>query len=215
MPLRADPWVANNSPIDAAKLHALGVVSYHWNRCERALFWVFASVADLPPEQCWALAYDLGDLAIHDRIDALMRLKKLHTKNIEEVSHVLKVYDICRQNRNQLTHFHPVRTGVNAIELMRTSKKARSMDPDRFSESLGDIRRVAEDLQSLEGQLWLIDALFDGCQSHEPMPWPPKSPLPALLYVPPQTVPPKPPRQPRPSAASRRKAALAQKKSGS
>jgi len=124
-----DAWIEANSPIEANKLHALGVINYHWNRCERALFWVFACIIDLPPEECWALSYDLGDLAIYERISAFMTLKKVHPENIEAVTHTLKVYDICRQNRNQLTHFHVVRTGVNAIELMRTSKKPNSMDP--------------------------------------------------------------------------------------
>jgi hypothetical protein len=71
MILNNDQWVAANSPIHAERLHALGAVIVHWNDCEKELLLLFGEVLGLPLEQLWAIAYDLGQVAISTKIEAL------------------------------------------------------------------------------------------------------------------------------------------------
>ena len=60
MTLNSDQWVATNSPIDAQRLHALGVVIVYWNNCEKELFVLLGEVLGLPLKELWVIAHDLG-----------------------------------------------------------------------------------------------------------------------------------------------------------
>jgi hypothetical protein len=206
--LGKDEWISNHYPSIAHKLHALGVVSLEWNRCEAGLFWLFSDVVSLPRLECWVLAYELGDIAISERIKALMKFKKYPLELIASVENVLEVYEICRRNRNQLTHFH-VLEYRDDLALMRISKKVDSPELAQFANTLEDIRRVADEVKWLGVRLWVATIMLEEYRqkkTHGPLP--PILLLPELLWKPPQQAPTGPPRPPRSSSASRRKAAL-------
>jgi hypothetical protein len=201
-------WMADNSPIAAEKLHALGLVTFNWNRCEKSTFWLFSTIIGLPEELCWALTHEMGDITTCETIGALMKLKNFHPKAIETIGNALEVHNICRQNRNQLTHFEVHSLGINDLRLMRKSKKPDAMRPYHFSAELDDLRRVAGEIDQLDNRLWILTVIMESHDPTKPAPWPAKLPVPTLLWTPPPQSPAKqkPPLQP--SRASRRKEAL-------
>jgi hypothetical protein len=189
MILNNDQWVAANSPIDAEKLHALGAVIVYWNECEKELLILFGEVLGLPLDQLWAIAYDLGQVAISTKIEALARAKEFSFEFQSAIKNTLAVYDICRQNRNQLVHFWFF-SGVSGDgQLYRKSKKADYSPPAQFKNDLADIRRVAEDIKALARQMAQLEAAINQTGRAMPnLPLPNELPLPALLYSPsPQT----------------------------
>ena len=190
-----DPWfqfVAGRShSIDHLMLHAIGVIAHHWNAAERGLFHLFCAVSRIPSDEtCWALVHDLGDLALSTRIKTIMRINKFHDETISLVENCIHVYDHCRQNRNSVCHAWTVGAFSNH-GLARRSKKPDEMDPIPFPATLTDLRRVADDILSLDVRLWemalmiseLDPTLSDpGKRVH--FPWLDKLPLPELLWKP-------------------------------
>jgi hypothetical protein len=186
MILNNDQWVAANSPIDAERLHALGTVIVYWNDCEKELLILFGEVLGLPLEQVWAIAYDLGQVAISTKIKTLARAKKFSIQLQSAITNTLAVYEICRQNRNQLVHFWFF-SGVSGDgQLYRKSKKADYSPPEQFKNDLADIRRVAEDIKALAHHMAQLEAAINQTGRAAPnSPLPDELPLPALLYSPP------------------------------
>jgi hypothetical protein len=195
-----DEWVTAHSPIIAQKLHALGVVTLEWNKCEAALVWLFNLVVGLPAQECWALFYDLGDIAISERLKVLIKIKKFHPDTIAILENVLKFYEQCRINRNQLTHFQVVRY-PDDILLVRKSKKADTPQHDYFPNELSDVRRVADEIITLGTRLWILAAFLEDYGPMKLAPWPHKLTPPKLLWSPPQNKQPKRPPRPRSSPA--------------
>src|SRR4051812_24749014 len=97
--LSDDPWIQSNSPLSPDKLHAIGVIAFRWNQCEYALLTLFADVVGLPGRDVWALAHDLGDISICERIRTLTDFRAYNEWGKELISNYLEFYDKCRQNR--------------------------------------------------------------------------------------------------------------------
>jgi hypothetical protein len=182
MTLNSDQWVATNSPIDAQRLHALGAVIVHWNDCERELFILFGEMLGLPLKEVWAIAHDLGNIAMCTKIKALARAKNFPSAFQSAIENTLKVYDICLQNRNQLVHFWT--SGLSGDrQLYRKSKKAGYATPELFKSDLADIRRVVEDIKVLAYHMSKLEAAINTTGRAPPnSPLPSKLALPALLY---------------------------------
>ncbi len=50
MSLADDAWIEKFSPIEAKKLHALGVITFMWNACEYKLFELFHLTFGITPQ---------------------------------------------------------------------------------------------------------------------------------------------------------------------
>jgi hypothetical protein len=145
-----DTWLGLHSPISAKKLHALGYMTYMWNACEHQLFTLFCVVMDISEKDGWALAYDLGNIAIMTRIKVISSVRYKHQASILElIQNCLEVYEVCRQNRNQLTHFTVAGYLSDEPNLFRKSRNAETMEPLPFPDKLSDLRRVANDIRRL------------------------------------------------------------------
>jgi hypothetical protein len=200
MALSIDRWISTHSPIEPERLHALGVVTLYWNECEYELFLIFGEVLALPLPQLWALAHDLGDIAISTRIMALARAKKFDEAALSALENALAVYDVCRRNRNQLTHFWAMGGIAGGRTLYHRSKKPDDYFPDLFDSKLEDIRRVAEEIMALRDHLFQLEGAINGIGRKAPgAPWPSKLPVPKLLYEPPPPIPTKPKHRPQSS----------------
>ena len=209
--LDSDEWIKEHSSIGAEKLHALGCVTVWWNSCEIHLFNLFAAVLGLYsiPNRptAWTLAHDLGDVALATRIKTLPP-KFFEGWPIEVIENALAVYDVCRQNRNQLTHFMPLYEWYgeeHKVSLRRRSKKPGSLELSPFADDIEDLRRVAIEIHELSRNLTGLWDQLATIQSrgvlHPQPPWLQKLPLPELLW---KSAPPtrtKPPRPRRPSRA--------------
>jgi hypothetical protein len=208
MPLSDDPWIAEHSYIDPERLHALGMITLWWNLCERNLFFLFCNVMGCSPRIGWLLAHDLGDLQISMRIREMLKLRP-HSADVDELlQNVLKVYDVCRQNRNSLTHFTPNISSADPTEIKSATfvrMKGPSPEPSPLPSALTDIRQVAIEVHYLASYLWRIHKALSARSKGQQAGLPPLVAVPDLLWKPhPQTAP-KPKRPQRPSPASRRK----------
>jgi hypothetical protein len=200
MTLNSDQWVAANSPLDAERLHALGAVILYWNDCEKELFILFGEVLGLPLQELWVIAHDLGDVAIFTKIEALARAKNFSSAFQSAIKNTLAVYNICRQNRNQLVHFWV--SGLSHdrqwYRMHRKRKKADYTGPQPFKSDLADIRRVADDIKTLASHMSALEAAINATGRAAPnSPLPNKLALPALLYSPPPQVPTTPKQKPK------------------
>jgi hypothetical protein len=182
MDLSDDPWIwLSSRHFPAEKLHAIGVVSFRWNNCEFWLLLLLCSISKIPRREIWAMAHDLGDLAICTRIETFMVFRGYKDHGRALIENVLEVYDICRKNRNSIVHAW-VRASGPDPSLARKSRKPDNSEPSPFPSSLADIRRVADDIEDLGNRLWLMCCLIDDGQLAKPVASPEKVPLPELLW---------------------------------
>ena len=216
-PLSRDPWIRTNSDLAPQKLHALGVIIFRWNLSENKLFVLFADLLRCPIEEAHVLAHELGDVALMTRIKVLAyRRIKNDEQLLDAIANASQVYDVCRQNRNQLTHF-----GITLVpkdetpraHMLGLARKTKSPEYQKnipFPDRVKDLRRVARDIRRLNAQLEKI-------YHHIRAKWNPgaatelsrsllsKLPLPELLWKPHPLVPTKPAPPPKSSRASRHK----------
>jgi hypothetical protein len=119
----SDEWIATHTYLAPEKLHALGVITVLWNACETHLLVLFMMVAQLQPHTAWIIAHDLGDASLSERIRELAKARNeagsLAEDAILAINRLLKVYDVCRQNRNALTHLR-----WKSMEMVRESSFA-------------------------------------------------------------------------------------------
>jgi hypothetical protein len=210
--LARDEWLVRKSPLHPAKLHALGVVTFAWNTCELHLFFLFCVVTNLDTAMGRIIAHDMGDVAIVDRIREIIGTTFINatghvftSEESEIIENVLKVYDLCRQNRNTLTHFQVETLGG---ELLLARIRGPKWTSHVIPNDLKDFRRVADEIWDLS--LWIrqVWRAMASRRNGVMLPLPEKQPLPDLLWKPPQTTPTKRKRPPQPSRASRRRDAL-------
>lgn len=208
MPLSDDPWIAQNSIIDPERLHALGVITLWWNQCERNLFFLFCHAFGVSTKVGWIIAHDLGDISLSEKITEKLKLHPPAPDVAELFKTALKIYDICRQNRNTLTHFtgqSPPDDPRNLEKVFFVRMKGPSGKPVPIPSTIEDIRRVAFEIKTFGVYLWKIHKALTARARGEIAPLPPLIALPELLWKPPLQTPPKQKRPRRPSPASRRK----------
>jgi hypothetical protein len=185
MPFIDDPWIEKNSIIDPERLHALGVVTVFWNHSERMLFFLFCFVCKFTPKFGWVIAHDMGAISLIERITELLKIRPLANDEQELLVNALKIYEICRQNRNLLTHFTVNRSKEADDEFVFLRTKGPSAAPKQFPSSLEDIRRVAFEIQTFSVYLHKIWKALIHREVDKSTPLPPIIALPELLWKPP------------------------------
>lgn len=195
MTLTADPWVKDNCPLPAEKLHAIGVIAFRWNNCEFWLLLLLCGVSKLPRRDVWAMVHDLGDVAMCTRVRTFALFRGYHPDAIALIENVLAVYDLCRQNRNSIVHAWTRSSGADP-SLARKSKKPHDPESTPFPSELPDLRRVANETEWLSARLWLLCCLLEDGSMNKPLPSPKILPLPELLWKPHHQDSTKPKRQP-------------------
>jgi hypothetical protein len=188
MALADDEWVQKFSPIESEKLHALGLITFMWNACEYKLFEMFHLVYGITPEFAWVLVHDLGDISISNRITAFLEKIVPNPKAVERQSEViqnaLKAYDICRQNRNQFTHFS-LEHDLKAMKVhMLRQQKGPHLERIPFPTDISDMRRVAQEIVGLNGQIDAINKHLRTYGADQPAPLPDIVVLPEYLWKP-------------------------------
>ena len=177
--LARDQWIKDHSQIDPAKIHALGRITLSWNSCETNLYLLFTVVVQLDPKVSWIICHDMGGVAMSNRITEICDLGRFDEEERGIIAHTLQVYDICRQNRNSLTHFKTDLSEDGEGLLIRM--KGPSMDAHPLPNDLSDFRRAATELTQLAKTLRLLwRALAARADGNMP-PLPDKLPAPELL----------------------------------
>jgi hypothetical protein len=75
-----EEWIRGNSEIAPEKLHAIGVIAFAWNQCEKWLFHLFADLSGLSTEDAWRKAHDWDDGKICARIKLLLPQHTFHQR---------------------------------------------------------------------------------------------------------------------------------------
>jgi hypothetical protein len=154
--LSRDPWIMANSEIDPQRLHALGVISFRWNMSEQLLFALFGQLLNCPEREVLILGHELGHIALMIRVRVLASTRlEDDPKLIAAIDNALDVYDICRQNRNQLTHFNvQIALGKERLSGFNLVRKRRKPDtfPVKmpFDDTVKNLRRVAKEIRRLK-----------------------------------------------------------------
>jgi hypothetical protein len=187
MPLSDDPWIAENSIIDPERLHALGVITLFWNHCERMLFLIFCVVFQFTPRFGWIIAHDMGDISLSDRIREILKVRPTLLPDEKElILNALDVYDVCRQNRNTLTHFTVNISSREDAEIDFKFVRTKGPDPTakEFPCTLKDVRSVAFNTKVLSVYLHKIYQAIIDRQAGKDVPLPPIVGAPGLLSTP-------------------------------
>jgi hypothetical protein len=183
MPLSDDPWILEHSVIDPERLHALGMITLFWNQCERNLWHLFCLVFDFHPRVGWIIAHDMGDVAICERIKEMLKIQPINENTKKLVLSVLASYDICRINRNTLTHFTVRPDEDGQFSFVRT--KGPVPIQHLLPSSLEDVRSVAFEVKVLSHYIWDLYRGLHTFGSEKPTPLPPILEPPELLWKPP------------------------------
>lgn len=182
-----DPWIKHLSAFyPPKKLHALGAVTFLWNACENSMADIFVEVSGIPHRTAWILTKEMGVVTLCAKIVEVARAKPLAAAVIEYLDHELKVFDLCRRNRNQLTHFQiGFEAEPNGALQMAIKRRSKTQpDPVSIPEDLKDIRRVADEIGDLRQNLTDFFMFLTSQGEATPWPLPGKLPLPALLESP-------------------------------
>jgi hypothetical protein len=149
-------------------------------------------LANLDLKTGWAIIHDIGDVYIANSIGELLDLAPfLSVNSLEDTKYALRLYDVNRINRNQLTHFLPFYAGAK-VQLLRM--KGPHFAPGEFDASLDEIRRVADEIRVLEIFLsqtlsvlgWQLRRARNPDRDPGPQPSSPsRPPLPERLWRPP------------------------------
>jgi hypothetical protein len=159
---------------------------------------LFGSCAELPERKAWIITHDLGDITICRKIEELLKFERFRRDEIEVVENVLKVYEACRTNRNQLSHF-VAHVSLEADRWRLGRRKGPSEEIFTFPDELKDIRRVADEIQTLRFHLKNLANALSPMSRAKRRTLPQTLPEPELLYQRPPQANPKPKRQPKPS----------------
>lgn len=201
--LKPDSWVAVHSPVNPWKMHALGLIQFYWTGCEYWLTALFAAVAGWPEREAWIMLHDNGDVAITAKLEAIMDLRPLSAVEKSAIGDALAIYDLCRLNRNQLTHYSITDSpgGDDALRLIRRSRKPQNMFGSPMNDDLWTIRRVANDARRLRAHLMALAMYFLSRKMGAVATLPRRPPSPQTLWTPAPQAPSARKRQPQSSQA--------------
>jgi hypothetical protein len=183
-----DPWIAANSPIEAEKLHAMGVITFHWNVCEFYLRSLLAFAAHRPFDSVWTETSSQRPRNIYAKIRRAVADSRDAEATKEAILYAIALYDRNRENRAQITHFLPEGGVSSALHNNKNPDFLAIFDQTPIRSDIDALRRVAEDIRTCRTYLaGLINAL-----SRTPLdamigkagPMPDKPPLPTLLWTP-------------------------------
>jgi hypothetical protein len=168
---------------------------------------IFGGVCKLPNRLTWILGHYLGDVSISDKIREALKYVQHPNLLVKVIDNYLSVHDVCRQNRNTLSHFIPygnIKDEISKVAFMKM--KGIAGRANEFPSALEDIRRVASELRALMVYSWRIHKALDALSKGQQTEFPPIVALPELLAKPPPDVRPEPSSPRPPSKKERRRA---------
>jgi hypothetical protein len=199
MALSDDPWIAEHSIIDPERLHALGIISAHWTWCERHLLVLFCVAFNLTGKVGRIIAHDIGDVSLSNKIREAMKTQAEDPEVSNMVGNFLDVYDVCRINRNALTHSVMKPIDHSFTNAVFTRVKGPLWEEKDLPSSLADIRRVAHEIHFVSSHSWDVCQAFRAHKQGEKVELPPLLIVPESLLIPPPHGSPKPKRSPKSS----------------
>jgi hypothetical protein len=180
--VKTDPW--------AAYFHAIGVLSVAWNALERLVETAVAQMLRIDDDTSSLIVANLGNGTLPEAAARLARNVDRRPDLIDCVDHLVKGFDVCRQNRNIVVHSE---LGFNAMaNKARLFKRSRLGALTAFPAELKEIQKVAESITAFANFAAEIvhiisvhpDTIVGGPDPNDPdwpPPWPDKPALPSTL----------------------------------
>jgi hypothetical protein len=153
--LSGDLWISGNSPIEASKLHALGAMNFHWNIVAQLLQQILANLRAWLTGKYEPLSLTerqkISKKTAEDLIKAIRKEAKdarlYQTENSNAyIEKVLDATDVCRDNRNGLTHYVVINWYSGDTSDWRL---VRDWTSEPLPDDLVKLRKTAEDMQAL------------------------------------------------------------------
>lgn len=176
--LNNDPWIAENSPIDPERLHAIGVINFFWSQSEVGIFCIFSVLCGLDIDRTAAA---FGALSASMQVDALKALAKTMPSQFlidkdgtaeklrEAIFYAAELFDANKKNRNAVVHAYYFRKGDTVAMQNRAPKK--SWDFKDIPCSIEELRAIALECKDLCAYLSGVMAyLFALNRPHGPSP---------------------------------------------
>jgi hypothetical protein len=186
-PLENDPWVQQySSLITAPKAHALGIVGFLWNGCERRIVDLYWLACGLTEDDEDGPLKAMRPSCIYAQIMRGFRSQNAGGQVIDEITFLIALCEANRKNRNQLSHYDLHASTVDVAQNSFTEIKLmgrKLRETYDFDESLIAIRNVAEDIVRLmdyfNGVLqWSVHHLHNRLPAPQ---LPPRPPMPRML----------------------------------
>jgi hypothetical protein len=181
----SDPWIVEHAPLSPEKLHALGYLTFAWNRSEYWTNLLFAEALGVAEELARVIIHDLGDITIWEKLRQIASTRDLPQEICGLLDYGARLHERNRVNRNQFVHA----VGAGAIGqkdlALRRVKGPAMFKFEPIADDLSDLRRVGEEIDALRVfttnlALYVHDVL----QEDQPPTLPEKPPLPALVWTP-------------------------------
>lgn len=171
-----DPWVQGTSSLlPAARAHALGMVGFLWNGCERRLTNLWWLARGLVEEEADGPERALRSSDMQKDIREGLKGRGAPGEVMDEVNYLLCLYSANQENRNALSHYRlraspEGREGDAPMRLVGFRRR----ETFEFDDSLEAMRRVADDMIALmqyaNGTLMRIYHALEGDSPLPPSP---------------------------------------------
>ena len=153
-----DSWPEGYHQDCRKHFHALGVVSARWAHAEACLHQMACEMLGFG--HAGLVLRHLGNVSLANMIGEYVAVSEKNEDAAAAVNHALKLYDVCRQNRNDLAHsIVHIESNAEAMQLLKRPDQRRSTEK-RFQVGLATIRKVADDIYQLEGLLVCLFATY-------------------------------------------------------
>jgi len=193
-----DDWIAENSPIEPERLHAIGVIAFQWNACELGIRILLAALKGPAFQKTWAETANARVGEILDQIDRAV-MASIHRNSVDikgAVRHACTLYRVNGRNRNQFSHF--LVSGSKTGLVLYNNKPRDFMEifsRPPIESDLEDIRKVADEITGCKRYIVALSNYLIAWYYHlpkslfEPPPVPTKPPVPELHWAPPSQSP--------------------------
>ncbi len=154
--LDKDPWIAENSPIEPERLHAIGVINFFWSQSEFGIFCIFSVLCGLDIDRTTAAFQSLSSRTLIEAIRNLARTMPSQfltdpdgraEKLRDAICYATDLFEANRQNRNSIVHAY-YSGRKTEIRLQNRSPKKSWVFKD-IPSSLEDLRAISTELKEL------------------------------------------------------------------
>jgi hypothetical protein len=138
-------------------IFVLGVVSIKYTEMESVLCFLFATVFNLESETATMLVSKMGAKASAELVEQKLPDTQWDDEIKDRVSHFVKGFKICNENRNDLMHSNVAWTGNDRTVLFKTSRQGNTHGT---THTLDELRHIADDMNTYcEYGRWLGNAI--------------------------------------------------------
>jgi hypothetical protein len=126
--------------------HAIGRITIEWNRAEREierLLWLYLET-DRPTARM--ITGIVGNQSKALLLIQLVKLKETSPEILSAIEHALKIFDICRENRNHIVHSVADSADAAHQVIFRKPRKNNPIEEHEMILDINQVRQCAKDI---------------------------------------------------------------------